>query len=778
MHILLLIKCGGITTIKSDRPYYLYPVKNLLTGSSLGNPFSFVTLDKESNIKSVWSSIDNQYYLGFWDVSIWIDGRELSAEITTFFPESQETEYSDGKGNIVVKKVFIPFFNEIDPEDAGKYRSVVYSISFKGINKNNFALKIQHKLCIPAVETDLFTKQPPHNQQGKLVDIIPEADRFIVRTQGSNDEVRIFGSKQMYNEYSYDSRELNVIYTIKNTTNVQSSFDFVFSFANNGTIVCNETFDSILQSVPELYSRSCKSYDEVSRLTSIITPEPLINRGIEWAKINTIRVQHRYRAGYAFTNDPPQDIVVVRDVAWYGMGADYLTPQFVKNMYDLIISEGVHDGGKLTEYIHADEDNPKLFDYGLNINDDTPLFVIGLFHHALLHGTESLLADYYQVMKNACEWIIAQMKDGLVYCTSDQKELEGICSWRNIIFDYNLSGAVTEINSECYKALCVTAMTAKQLGIENEADYFELQANKLKNEINKQLISEKTGLYALTKNNDGTLRHDITGDLVFPVLFGITDDEIKRKITDRLFDSEFWTESGLRTVSKYEHNYDPEFGYQLVGGVWPNITAWTAYINKDLYPGKLVEAMKNIYRISEAARPVDRGFVVPGEFPERLHGENLKSRGMPMSPWMPPTYLWLAVEGLLGIKPTLDGLEMNPALPAEWKWTSVVNVPYRNQLFSALFLSGIIYATHPVVSMYPVIVGSFIKAKSDNDKIFTVCFQNDSNILLFSVAEGDESGIIQFTLNDVTHTMKTIIKNGQANIFTFSLNDLSEVTNE
>ena len=59
------------------------------------------------------------------------------------------------------------------------------------------------------------------------------------------------------------------------------------------------------------------SRDNYARMLSrsfIFTPAPVINRGLQWAKVNTLRVQHRYRDGLAFTNDPPQDIVVIRDL--------------------------------------------------------------------------------------------------------------------------------------------------------------------------------------------------------------------------------------------------------------------------------------------------------------------------------------------------------------------------------------------------------------------------------------------------------------------------------
>src|SRR5207249_2664676 len=123
-----------------------------------------------------------------------------------------------------------------------------------------------------------------------------------------------------------------------------------------------------------------------------------------------------------------------------------------------------HDEGKLTEYIHAGEQSPEMHDYHLNINDDTPLFVYALHHHALVAGGNSPLEHVYPLMQRAAGYIISQIKDGLVRCFSDGTSVWGICGWRNIIDGYNLTGAVTEINAECYFALKLTADVAQRLG--------------------------------------------------------------------------------------------------------------------------------------------------------------------------------------------------------------------------------------------------------------------------------------------------------------------------
>ncbi len=192
----------------------------------------------------------------------------------------------------------------------------------------------------------------------------------------------------------------------------------------------------------------------------------------------------------------------------------------------------MHDGGKLTEYFHADETVPVRHDYHLNINDDTPLFVWGLIHHALVSGDRKFLSRHWSVIAGACDWILLQVRDGLVRCMAEGTNVWGICSWRNIIDDYTLSGAVTEINAECCLALRLAAGAAEVLGYTGESKRYLDAADTLRREINSRLRSGKTGMYLLNLDNEGGAHHDVTGDQIFPVLAGVADDGMSRTILD------------------------------------------------------------------------------------------------------------------------------------------------------------------------------------------------------------------------------------------------------
>ena len=686
-------------------PHYRYPVDALFTGSSLGNYYAFARLDEQTNLRGLWSSIDNQSYVGEWDIDFIAGGRSLVRTDTLFHPESQSTFFSSN-GVSIEKKFFIPYLSESQPRiDSIEQRSAIYLVRISNSSPKAVDVVVRHQLLFPANISDRFTKQPLKDQLEKRVSILKRETHCEITTVGKASEARVFGSKSRCGFREGNDEALVAEYRINVEAKEEIEIPFILAFSHNGIEDALEAYQRC-KDAQKLLNVSIRNYTEILSHSFIFSPEPVINRGLQWAKINTVRVQHRYRIGEGFTNDPPQDIVVLRDLAWYLLGSDYLTPQFSKNMLDLAGKSAVHENGKITEYVHANEPVPELHDYKLNINDDTPLYVYGLYHYALTCGDEGAWQDIYPRMKSACEYILTQMSDGLVRCYSDGTYVWGICGWRNIIDDYNLTGAVTEVNAECYHALRLAAEVAEHIGHSDDALKFTRVTEDLKCAINETLVSEKTGLYLLNLDNQGVRHHDITGDLIFPVLFNLPEEETRRKILSRLSDQEMWTPYGSRTVSKQEKNYDPDFGYQLVGGIWHNLTAWLAYCLRDSQPQRLVEGMKNIYRLSEIERPKDFQNVVPGQFPERMHGETYQSRGMAMSPWMPPTYVWLGIEGLLGVKSGMNGLEISPCIPPDWGWVAIKNLLYKEKSITAFLFENVLHSSAQVTSTYPVRCGT------------------------------------------------------------------------
>ncbi len=408
----------------------------------------------------------------------------------------------------------------------------------------------------------------------------------------------------------------------------------------------------------------------------VITPDDVINDGAIWSKVNMRRVMARYPTGWLFTNDPGvMSNVVIRDCAWFVYGCDHFASQFSRSLLEMAV-QSQYPNGKLPEYVEAL--TGRVEDDGLNINDDTPLFIMAANHHFRCTGDLEWLRRIYPALSRAGQYIISQMDDrDLVVCTADDPRgnVWAIASWRNIIANYSINGAVTEINAECAAALRELAHLAERIK-EDDADMrrFQEASERIQAAMQRHLINPKNGLFYLNIDTHGNPHTDVTGDQVFPVMFRACDEETGFRIISRLNSPDFWTQAGLRTASALDPRYDPAAFSGLLGGVWPGLTWWYAFAAARYHPEFMVNALRASFE--HYARDPRLHDTVPGQFSEWFNGDSLVNRGMRLSPWEPPRFLWAAIEGVCGLTLVGDRPEVNPLIPSNWKWVALRRLPY------------------------------------------------------------------------------------------------------
>ena len=740
--------------------FYRYPVDRLISGAAYGNLETFLKLTPNSDIASLWSALDDQSYCGRWITHVYARGERAKARETTFEPAAQSTSYSCA-GLAIEKRAFLPM-------RGGSLGGVYQLIEIDNPHDEPVDVAIMCDVHFPAFVWPGMYKVPEQAQRMKRVSNVERNGLLISTTIGDENEVRVFGSTMEAVATYLSERGFSRTFRLTVGARGQARAGIALAISDRGERSALSTFRKA-PDAPSALADARAYYRELGASAQVVTPDQMINRAYEWAKINSVRVQHRFPAGFGFTNDPSQDIVVVRDAAWYVMGSDYITPQFSRDMLDMIARYGIEPGGKITEFIRACTDPPLRSDYDLNINDDTPLIVSAVYHHYAVTGDREALERNWPMVRGACDWIITQIQGGLVHSHSQEANVWGIAGWRNIIPQGQISGAVTEINSECAYALRLGARLALDSGEPDLAQHYATMSETLRRNINTRLVSERNGMYVLNIDPDGEPHHDLTGDQIFPVLFGVAEPERKRKILDLLATTEFWTPFGVRTVGKHQDEYDPDYGVGLLGGIWPNLTAWVAYCNKSYSPRRLVAGLRNIWKISEVENPRAYHNVVPGLFPERLSGETFKSRGMAMSPWMPPTYTWLVFEGLLGFEPTADGLRVNPHLPSDWKWVGARDVPVRGDRMSLFYHRRTLYTNVPVQSRSKIrLFDEDVTRHVDSDAPFVLALRDGERIQVF-VGTADP-GLYRVTVKPPLvpeiRTHEVALRSGDASIIT------------
>ena len=145
---------------------------------------------------------------------------------------------------------------------------------------------------------------------------------------------------------------------------------------------------------------------------------------------------------------------------------------------------------------------------------------------------------------------------------------------------------------------------------------------------------------------------------------------------------DFQTEAGLRTVSRLSPDYTPYRDVGLIGGVWPGLSFWYAFAAAKIYPDAMAHNLKQGY--AQYLRDPKMYNTVPGQFSEWFDGESLVNRGIRLSPWEPPRYLWAAIEGACGLSLTHapERLRVAPLMPSGWRWLGVRRLPLCGRLCS------------------------------------------------------------------------------------------------
>lgn len=676
-----------------------YPVSRLTAGQSFGNADAFIRTSATGDLEGLYSAGTDQWPAGEVRYRLEAGGGKFSPIQTRFEAACQTTSFAcEGLGAELI--CFVPRGQELE-------RCCAWLLSVRNPSDACHEVSITVDLRWNAVTAVGHSKVPPGSQGEKVVESRLDGHRVVAVTRrqpytvnpawflppavtehGDPREWRSFeGPSDLASAAFTAPGRVTLTFLVKLGPGERRELPFQLHYGQG-------TPERPSVDVAALLAATRKAVAHELARATLHTPSAAIDALVHWAKASTLRVQQRFPAAWGFTNDPPQDVLVVRDAAWYALGASYLSPGFVADMWQLILDHGQHPGGKLTEYLRCAQVAPdgRVFreDYGLDLNDDTPLFIWATCHHAAVTGDRPFFDRTWPAVREAADWLLSRRGPlGLLWCGVDGTNTYGIASWRNIIPGYGLSGAVTEINAEAVNALRAAARMAAVTGDTACATRYEAAA--------EDLVAAIEAL--LNRPTPATACEDVTGDQVFPLLFEVAPPDRAQRVASRLLAEDSWTTAGVRTVGKSEPSYHPTFGWGLLGGIWPNLTAWVAYALRSSHPGRLVEALLGLHALIAPEDPSAMGRLVPGEFPEWFDGDTMVSKGMAMSPWMPPTALWLALEGLAGITPRLEGPpEVEPHLPEGWTWLAASSLPGPEGPWSWFLHDGVLRSTRPVVS--------------------------------------------------------------------------------
>ena len=481
------------------------------------------------------------------------------------------------------------------------------------------------------------------------------------------------------------------------------------------------------------------SLEQILRAGRVLTPDPVINQGALWSKVNMRRVMASYPTGQAFTNDPgTYPNVVIRDAAWFVFGNDHFLPSFSRRLLDNLSAKTVCQRqaarvlrrrqrtrrGRRAEHQrrHA----------ALHAGGQSPF---------PRHRRRGLAGEDVSGRSNARP-VTSSLRSTIAASCFAPPTIRAATCGRSPAGA--ISSAATASTAPLPKSMpnvsprCAPRRTwPTRWGTSDDGDEFAAASARIRDAMDAHLINPKNGLYYLNIDVDGTAHTDVTGDEIFPVIMRACSDETAFRIISRLNSPDFWTPAGLRTVSRLDPRFDPAAHSGLMGGVWPGLTWWYAF-------GSCSDTIRNLWFVrlrssfEHYGADPQRYNTVPGQFSEWFDGESLANRGMRLSPWEPPRFLWAAVEGVCGLV-LMPGLpRVNPLMPAGWNWVALRDVPYHGEPFSYFLVreaeGGVrVYATSSIDCGWPVEI--YTADVSDDVRIYTedavgVALRRDERLVL------------------------------------------------
>ena len=675
---------------------YVLPESETPFGLTLGNFKTFATSTPKGGIRGLWDADTDQIIFGSHQIAYRVDGHEtyFPHQITrefTFLPYAQIAEFELDRGIRVAEAFYVPHGPRHD-------RLVAFVIDVSLHNSGGdvadvkvfpWALLIGQRFYGEPENAVRATSQGPYirsyGEESGYVrwwggSRVPDASVVALREQtllGAMRDGALDPSQHLdevtpklaefVNRRIFGAFEYNIVVE----PGARESLRIAVVFHKDGDARSRAGLEQLLHDDTALHETQ-RYYAGRLADARLMTPSPLINRGVVWAKVNMLRVIKEYPQGWGSTNSPPSDILVSRDTSWFVHGYDYFLPQFSRDAIELF-NRFLEPSGQVVEYVRGVNGYKTAYD--LNINDDTPLHVIAILHHYNATLDDAWLRDIYGLVRSTVDYLLSQRDaNGLIYCKAAGVDMFGITSWRNIIPYYTLDGAVTEINAEAYFALEAAAMIAAVCEHNDDWERWSREATALREAIMAKLFNADTSAFVLNYDQDGNYQDNFTADEVFPVLFNVAGEPIRRAILRRLLEPDFTTPVGLRTISTADSWYFPSHGFGLLGGVWPDLTLWFAVaLARNGGHQQAVWRLEEIYASMEAGAARN---TVPGQFGEWFDGGSLTNRGMYLSPWTGAKYLWAVAETVCGIDGyrTSGRLHLSPRVPSDWAWTAAARV--------------------------------------------------------------------------------------------------------
>lgn len=327
----------------------------------------------------------------------------------------------------------------------------------------------------------------------------------------------------------------------------------------------------------------------------------------------------------------------------------------------------------------------------------------------IIHGIKDVCSDdALWLVASICEWIVetgdlaffeqvipyADGGEGTVYehlkkildFSAEYTGENGICQglradWNDCL---NLGGGQSVMVSFMHHwALQIFIESAKHLGREEDAARYSLMAAKVKKACEKQTWDGEWYLRGFTKKGIKIGTHESEEGKVFlnaqswAVYSDVASEDRAMKCMDAV-DKYLYSKYGLHLVWPSYSKPDDDIGYitrvykgiKENGAIFSHPNPWAVIAECKLGNGN--RAMKYY----DSILPYNQNDIIeirqaePYSYCQFIMGKNHTAFGRARHPWLTGTAGWFytaATKYMLGIRPTYEGLVIDPCIPSDWK---------------------------------------------------------------------------------------------------------------
>jgi glycogen debranching enzyme len=330
---------------------------------------------------------------------------------------------------------------------------------------------------------------------------------------------------------------------------------------------------------------------------------------------------------------------------------------------------------------------------------DQVVWIVGAWHHYLVTGDRSFLAEVYPVSAHTLAARAAANRDaahGLFQGPSFMND--GIAGYpappwepgvdSSFVLDYPASATLLCLSTNClyHGAYLAAADMAEELGRPTDATAHRAAAANLRQAINRYLWRPDAGNYGYFVHgadaSAGQLDTSQEGaGLAFAVLLGVADPDRTRL----LLDNAHWEPHGIvNSWPTFARFSDQQPGRHNVS-IWPMVHAMFGHAaaaggRVDLFARALTQLAQLVsasgdgfYEVYNAKTgAVDGGWQTDGS------GRLTHWTSEPDQTWSATGFLRMVYYGLFGLRFSPTGVDFAPTLPPGWGPVQLSGLPYRD----------------------------------------------------------------------------------------------------